>query len=250
MELLDAVRDTDVEKVKNLIESRTCNVNYRDGNSRTCLMWAVRSGSMELVTILLEGGVHIDAKDIKGRTALTWAAECGRTDMVHTLLNNGAEFRTPNDLGPTALSWSAWRGHVDVVRILLQFGVDKNAQDNYGCSPLINACLNSKLAVIEELLHQKADPNIADDFARCPIGIAVERGKYEIAKLLCKAGANLQVFLPPVSLGATKRSIMYQDADDAGRRQTNTAPVSWSWYDPTAARVSPFESTATATDAP
>lgn len=196
MELIDAVRDVNVVKVKDLVESHACNINYRDGNSRTCLMWAVRSGSVELVTVLLNAGAPIDAKDLKGRTALTWAAECGRTDIVHVLLNNGAEFRASNELGPTALSWSAWRGHVDVVRVLLQFGADKNAQDNYGCTALVNACINDKLAVIEELLHQKADPNIADDFARCPIGIAVEHANYKIAKLLCKAGADLQVFLP------------------------------------------------------
>ncbi|KAH3780261.1 NF-kappa-B inhibitor alpha-like [Dreissena polymorpha] len=60
-----------------------------DSNGQTCLHIAVRKGDRELVQILLDNGVDINAPDRKsGRTALHFAVESGDTHMITCLLRN------------------------------------------------------------------------------------------------------------------------------------------------------------------
>src|SRR5262252_10573777 len=64
--------------------------NERDSNGVTPLMWAARRGSIEAMTILLDGGADPGVRDVvNGWTALFHAIHTGQTGAVRLLLDRG-----------------------------------------------------------------------------------------------------------------------------------------------------------------
>jgi len=78
-------------------------INYRDANMSTPLMFACTSGSLEIVKILAENTADIDAQ---------------------------------NELGFTALMFATSRSHIEIVKYLISIGSDMNVKDIYGRSAL------------------------------------------------------------------------------------------------------------------
>jgi ankyrin repeat protein len=90
MELHDAVRDCDIEKIKDLIQ-QGANIESRYGNDRTLLMDASKDGNIEIVELLIKLKANINATDNYGQTALKWALGKGNTDVVDLLRKHGAK---------------------------------------------------------------------------------------------------------------------------------------------------------------
>jgi len=60
--------------VKLLLETGEVDVNLKDWDSRTPLLWAAKNGHEAVVKLLLKTGeVDLDSKDCDGRTPLLWA---------------------------------------------------------------------------------------------------------------------------------------------------------------------------------
>ena len=59
-------------------------------------MSASEKGHIEVVKILLNAGLKIDAKDSEGYTALTYAQAFDHPDVVKILLNKGANPKYKN----------------------------------------------------------------------------------------------------------------------------------------------------------
>lgn len=60
----------------------------------TAIMAAVSDygfGTPEIIKMLIDAGVNINAKDVNGKTALKLAQEAGKTDMVNLLKQSGAK---------------------------------------------------------------------------------------------------------------------------------------------------------------
>ena len=83
--------------VKQLLGSNG-DLNARYANDLTLLMWACgpdekvpEAQAIEVVTYLLDAGVHIDDRDDRGRTALMIAAEGGHGEIADLLLKRGAD---------------------------------------------------------------------------------------------------------------------------------------------------------------
>jgi len=53
-------------------------------------MWAIRTGNVKLVQVLLVKGVEVKGKDQKGKTALTYAKQAKKKDDEEMLLKAGA----------------------------------------------------------------------------------------------------------------------------------------------------------------
>ena len=60
-------------EVVRLLLAAFADVNARDNNDNTALMYAVERGYTEVVNLLLKTNVDVDAYDKDGQTALMWA---------------------------------------------------------------------------------------------------------------------------------------------------------------------------------
>jgi ankyrin repeat protein len=131
--------------VSNLIKGGA-DVNTRDeGRLSTPLMWASRSGSLEIVRMLLAAGASIDVKDKQGRTALRWAqvaqTDPGRynSELVNTLIKSGANVNVSDEYGTTPLILAAKLDLTESVKMLLAAGAQVNAKDKLGDTALVAA---------------------------------------------------------------------------------------------------------------
>lgn len=78
------------------------NVDSRDPDGHTSLMWAAYQGDELSVKILLEHGANVNAKSNNGLTVLHWAVVEGNPSCIRQLLEHGAETNTKDDEGRTA----------------------------------------------------------------------------------------------------------------------------------------------------
>ena len=77
-----------------------------------------------------------NAKDSDGSTPLHWAARSGHVEVVRCLVEGGADKNVVTSNGSTPLHLAADNGHVEVVRFLVEGGADKNVVDSDGRTPL------------------------------------------------------------------------------------------------------------------
>ena len=95
--------------------ARTSNKTH----SNTPLHFASGTGSHETcVHRLLEAGANIEARNKNGNTPLLWAARGGNADVIAALLQAGADKAAQNSAGQDALELARTRGHAACVRQL------------------------------------------------------------------------------------------------------------------------------------
>ncbi|KAL5327092.1 hypothetical protein ACEPPN_004783 [Leptodophora sp. 'Broadleaf-Isolate-01'] len=136
-EVLKCAKDTGHKAVvKLLLETGRADVNSKDYDSQTLLLWAVKEGHEAVVKLLLEKGAQIEGTDNYGRTPLSWATEEGHEAVVKLLLEKGAQIEGTEGYDRTPLSWATEKGHEAVVKLLLEKGAQIDATDPYSETPL------------------------------------------------------------------------------------------------------------------
>ena len=86
-------------------------------------LWeASAKGHTDTVKALLEQGADVNAKDNDGFTALMFAARDGQTDTVPALLAKGADVNAKDNDGRTALMRAKKKGHKEIVQLLKKAG--------------------------------------------------------------------------------------------------------------------------------
>jgi ankyrin repeat protein len=104
--LLTAVKQYDVQKIKNLIKTGS-NVNEKDRNGQFPLFIASILAYDDIVELLLDAGANIDETDNNGYTALYIASINGFEDIVKILLDRGANWMIEDKHGENAVSVAA-----------------------------------------------------------------------------------------------------------------------------------------------
>ena len=84
------------------------------------LIVAAGKGDKDVVEMLINAGVNVEAKDGNDTTALILAADRGHTDVVRMLIDKGANVEAKAGNGDSALKFAAKGGHIDIVRMLLE----------------------------------------------------------------------------------------------------------------------------------
>ncbi|MBQ9434355.1 MAG: ankyrin repeat domain-containing protein [Synergistaceae bacterium] len=129
MEFMKLCRIGNADDVKKAIMNGA-NVNAKDSDNMTILMFAVAEGRIDMAKLLLQNGADVNATNDDGMTALIGAATLGYTEIAELLLQNGAHANAKDEDGMTALMFAASEGHKDTAKLLLQNGADVNAKDN------------------------------------------------------------------------------------------------------------------------
>ena len=196
-----------------VIRMKRWDINERDSEGLTPLMWAAKCGREEVVKLLLkQKHTQLDMRGrLDGRTALSWAAESGHEGVVRLFLsrlfiNPGSIGRRrvtprvmslifgriyvnpdkPDNHGRTPLSWAAKGGHEGVVKLLLEReDVNPDRPNNNGRTPLSWAAGNGREGVVKLLLESKdVSPDRPDNYGRTPLSWAAVNGREDVVKLL------------------------------------------------------------------
>ena len=205
--LMQASGKRQVEIVQDLLAAGA-DVNADDG---AALIWAVLGGDVRTVRVLVDAGVHVNAKDdVKGATGLMIAAGHdyrrspdgrvgqwgGNSAIVQILLDAGADIEFKDFSGRTALMWAVQEeGHGEIVDVLLRAGADVNAKDRAGRTALmLTASRNDNPDVIARLIKAGADVNAQDANGETVLIWAADNSKNpEVIATLLKAGADARV---------------------------------------------------------
>ncbi len=161
-------------KIYRLLSARGATVEEKSQNlvdllkMPTALFDAVKRGDVESVKAELARGADVNGKDETGRTPLVYAAKSGSASIVSLLLESRAKVdklsdqKRDCDLSETSLMLASTAGYLSVVKLLLKHGANPTESfDDFSCgdslgSPLSNslgmAAKNGHVAVFNELL--------------------------------------------------------------------------------------------------
>ena len=170
--------------VKFLCESKaniTCPYGRRV--TGTALHLASDSGDLESVSFLLGAGAEVDAKDENDNTPLVWAVKRGHVDVVNWLLAHKADPNRVLQNKTTALHHAASMGE-DIVGLLLSSKADVNVLSDSKSSPIHYAAKSGNEVVLRSLLAHDADPTEKNIEGKTALNYALE-GKHDgIVRLL------------------------------------------------------------------
>eukprot|EP00002_Diphylleia_rotans_P031434 TRINITY_DN6529_c0_g1_i1.p1 TRINITY_DN6529_c0_g1~~TRINITY_DN6529_c0_g1_i1.p1 ORF type:complete len:303 (+),score=66.24 TRINITY_DN6529_c0_g1_i1:348-1256(+) len=109
-----------------------CEVDSKDDNGNTPLMYAAAQSREEIVEYLIQMGARAVLRNERGWTALHFAAMNGAAACCVYLLTHHAPVDAPSMDGLTPLHWAATHGHIDVTKHLLKHGAQIETKTTNG----------------------------------------------------------------------------------------------------------------------
>ena len=214
-EIHQAAEDDDLATVKRLVEKDPALVRALDDYQRTPLHKAARFASKEMVAYLLAKGAEVDARCYNRFTPLHLASD---PEIAKLLIANGANITADSAAG-TPLHKAVTYGNVRLIEVLQAAGqeLDIEALARLGRTDRVAALLELKpwlakpprnclataasagnVELVKLLLDHDADPNFAKENRwlgghTTALSMAVMRGRHEVAELLLKRGARVDV---------------------------------------------------------
>ncbi|KAJ5493730.1 hypothetical protein N7463_009817 [Penicillium fimorum] len=202
-----AIKHGNLEQFRILLTANgTVNGLLKDSKEEPLLQTAVRFRKTEIVSLLLETGVDINAtynspdrhRFGPGGTALYIAGEAENVEVMTILLKAGVmihDVPTPR-YQKTTLWHAVKRGDLEVVKMVLAAGADVNGPllEDGGVSPLQQAAKQGNMELVDLLLRAGANVN-QEPAARggaTALQFAAIQGYIGIVRKLLDAGANAQ----------------------------------------------------------
>ena len=145
---------------------------------------AVRSGDLELMSILLDHGASVDTIDSMGNALLAIAAERGDVPMVHFLLERGGNPNV-NDAEHCPLLFTE---DSDVVLEFLNHGADVDAVNDYGATLLMRSSLTGNMSLVRLAVEHGANVAAETLDGSTASTLALEGGHPSIAHYLAVHG--------------------------------------------------------------
>lgn len=111
------------EKVKKLLELGA-NVNSRSKDGSTPLMYAARSGLVDVCKLLIECGADSNAQNSLGVTPLMKAVLSESVELCKVLLEHGAQLSTVSTIGKTALWFAVLNAPKKICKVLVDYSYE------------------------------------------------------------------------------------------------------------------------------
>lgn len=116
--LYQAIENNDIEKIEKLVKEGEALHTSKP------LILAIQKNNFDIVKLLVENGVDINARDSYGQTPLMYAAAKNYCHILKYLLAHNAEINLKTPEGVTALKCAVHNKHLAAIRILLDYGAD------------------------------------------------------------------------------------------------------------------------------
>jgi len=166
-------------------------VNSRDG--LTALHIASLQNKLSVIEILISNGMDVNVKDLENKTALIYAIEKNNREIVEYLLKNNAKLPEENEIMNQVIHPAVLYGFQDLAGEIMKKGASLSSKDNNGRSLLHNAVIGMNIEWIDLLLRKNVDVNKVDSFSRAPLHYSVELNQLDITKSLIQNGAEINI---------------------------------------------------------
>jgi ankyrin repeat protein len=185
--IMAATVEGKTELVRILIEAGV-DVNAISPYSYSLLHYAVSHDCVAIVESLIRAKANVNVQDGCGNTPLRTASARGNVEIVNMLIKAGADLNLEDDLGSTPMSTAAYMGQTQTLRLLIEAGAKVDHLDRRGNTPLLGAITDNHLDAIQLLIQAGAKTNIRNNFGINPLAKARGYGHAEIVKLLERVG--------------------------------------------------------------
>lgn len=168
-QMIEAAKNGETETVIQLIREKGVQLNTRNNNGVTALIFAANNGHYNLVKELLDVGASIEDKSNNGMTSLNWACKWGHFDVAALLVARGADIATSDIEGMTPLMWASKSRSEPLVKLLLKNGAQSATKNIYNGTALSIAKVigaSELIALLEPLTPTEEDPSPFDILAQ------------------------------------------------------------------------------------
>jgi ankyrin repeat protein len=178
------------EKIVKVLIKAGADVNIRNNDLKTALMYAVEGVDDEIVKVLIDAGSDVNIQDDYNRTALIYAVETRRNrtinkKIVELLIEKGADVNTRDSEGTTPLMFASMGENIEIINILIENGGNVNGKSDDDMTPLMFAESDK---VVNILIKNGADMNARNENGMTPLMFA-EFDK--VVNILIKNGADV-----------------------------------------------------------
>jgi ankyrin repeat protein len=163
-----------------------------DKTGMTALLYAAKSGELEMIEMLHVAGADVHVKsDKKEENALILAASSNHIKCVELLEYYGLALDDKNKLDETALSIGLKYEYFPLCKFLVERSADINVRGKNGDTPLIRTAFDGREKTAIFILENKGDVNIKNVNGETALMIACKHGQKSIVELLVSNGAVL-----------------------------------------------------------
>lgn len=138
-DIFSLVREGNAFQVRIWLDNTENDLNQGDDHRFSLLHWAAMEGRANIVEMLINRGVRINATNMGDDTALHLAAAHGHRDIVQMLLHSKANICAANEHGNTPLHYACFWNYDQVAEELVNNGASVNIENKFGDTPLDKA---------------------------------------------------------------------------------------------------------------
>ncbi|CAH4035175.1 unnamed protein product [Pieris brassicae] len=167
------VNKDDIMRVIRFLLAAGCDPNLQGPEGMTALHMAAQHGGVDVCTLLIEGGGHVDAKEQGGWTPLVRAAENCHPQVVRLLIQRGADASSTDCEGNGVIHWCALSGDGASLQLLLDAAPHVvNTANAHADTPLHIAAREGHYPCVVILLARGARTDIENSSAELPIHVS------------------------------------------------------------------------------
>lgn len=168
------------------------NVDIRDEQGNTPLLYATMAGNINSVRSLLFMDADPNIKNYRGTTPLYAAIFSGRADLTALLLEHGADPAEVTSNNQSLLMIAATLKNKAIMEQLFAHtpNMDVNAKMANGDTILHHAIKQQSIPMVQLLLKHGANPNTRNSSSHTPLMLAAYAGNAQIVDLLLQADAD------------------------------------------------------------
>jgi ankyrin repeat protein len=209
VDVLEAAAEGNINVVRQAI-AKGANLNVKDEDGETPLLWAAMFGHKEVAELLIVKGADVNAMTNGGKTPLdvakieswdTSKVEAAKNKISGLLLENGAKTGWNIKMVKRSIQVASKTGDIKWVKQHLEDGMDVNAvgqaiqyprvaQSDAAWTSLHWAALEGHKEIVELLIAKGATVDSKKTDGWTPLHEATRKGHKEIVELLIRKGAD------------------------------------------------------------
>ena len=187
------------ENELNYFISKGFDIKSRDPKGNNIFNYAVKSGNISFLKLLLKKGISPNIINNEGGNAVLYASKGLRNfqnpiETYKYLKSLGIGINVIGDNGQNPLHTIAKRNNdIDIFSFFIKEGVDINLQDNEGVSPFMNAANSNDLRIVEFLINHVKNINIKNKNGQSALSMAINNNSSKVIDFLLSKGCDIHL---------------------------------------------------------